>query len=162
LAVRPARATDAAAIAALYGHYVRTSTVTFELEAPDAAEIARRMDAVQASGMPYVVAEVGGVVAGFGYVGQFRPRAAYRFTCENTVYVAEGMQRMGVGGALLEELLAGARAAGARQMVAVIGGENPASVGLHARFGFEHVGVLRKVGWKFDQWLDVTLMQRAL
>jgi phosphinothricin acetyltransferase len=160
--IREVRAEDASAIAAIYGHFVRTSTATFELEPPGPEEIAMRIGGVQRLEMPYVVAECSGAIAGFAYAGQFRPRAAYRFTVESTVYVDERFQRMGIGLTLLESVIVAARAAGAVQMVAAIGGENPASVALHARCGFRAVGVLRAVGWKFDRWLDVTLMQRAL
>lgn len=160
--LRRAMPEDSARVAEIYAPYVRESTATFEVEPPDAVEIERRMDSVQRAGLPYLVAELDGAVAGYGYATPFRPRAAYRFTVENSVYVDARFQRRGLGGLLLRALLDECGRWGARQMVAAIGGENPASVALHQAHGFALVGVLRGVGWKFERWLDVTLMQREL
>jgi L-amino acid N-acyltransferase YncA len=160
--IRSAVVEDAGEIAAIYAPYVLTSTATFEIEAPDAVEIVRRMSGVLSLGLPYLVAEVDGEIAGYGYAGRFRPREAYRFTAEDTVYLRPEFAGRGLGRLLLSELIARARAAGIRQMVAVIGGENPASVRLHRALGFADAGVLRGVGYKFGEWLDVMMMQREL
>jgi len=160
--VRIAGVGDVPAIAAVYASYVLTSAVTFELESPDAGEIGRRMRSVMEGGLPYLVAEVDGVVAGYAYASPFRAREAYRFTVEDSVYVRAEYARRGVGRELLKELMEGCRVAGCHQVIAVIGGVNPASVAMHAAMGFAHVGVLREVGFKFNAWQDVTLMQRDL
>ncbi|HTD95547.1 MAG TPA: GNAT family N-acetyltransferase [Edaphobacter sp.] len=160
--VQVARLEDVAAIAEIYGFSVMHSTATFELEPPGVEEMERRLVAVQQGGLPYFVAESDGVVVGYGYASQFRPRAGYRFTVEDSIYVRAEYAGRGVGRRLLTTLVEACRAAGFKQMVAVMGGENPASVALHAQQGFAPVGVLRRVGFKFDAWQDVTLMQRAL
>lgn len=161
--VRPARDSDVPEIAAIYAHYVRTALATFETDPPDAVEIARRRQEVLARGLPYLVAEMEGCVAGYAYASPYRPRPAYRFTVENSVYVNPAHARKGLGRMLLEELIAGCEAAGCRQMVAVIGGtDNAASIALHEALGFRHVGVLRRVGFKFGRWVDTVLMQRPL
>ena len=161
-ALRPALSQDAVAIAGIYREYVLNGTATFETEPPDADEIVRRMEAVQHLGLPYLVAEDAGRIVGYAYAGRFRPRPAYRFTVEDSIYIVPAHLGHGLGGMLLRELMAGCRSAEVKQMIAVMGGDNPASVALHRRHGFEHVGVLREVGFKFDQWLNVTLMQSAL
>ncbi len=153
---------DVPAVAAIYAAYVLTSAATFELEPPDPDEINRRMRSVIEGGLPYLVAEVDGVVAGYGYASPFRPRVGYRFTVEDSVYVRAEYAGRGVGRGLLKELMERCRAAGCHQMVAVIGGVNPASVAMHKAMGFGHVGVLREVGFKFGAWQDVTMMQRGL
>lgn len=160
--VRVATLADAEAICAIYGFYVRTTSQNFEYEAPDLAEIERRMQSVFAAGMPYLVAEVDGCVAGFAYASQFRPRPAYRFAVESSVYIDKDSRRRGVGHELLVALMDRCREAGATQMIAGMGGDHPASIAFHAAHGFEVVGVVKKVGFKFDQWLDLTLMQREL
>ncbi len=160
--IRPATARDAAAITAIYDHYVRTTSHNFEYETPDAAEIGERMQAVRQAGLPYLVAEVKGHLVGYAYASQFRPRPAYRFAVEDSLYVDKDWLGRGIGRQLLTALVEGCRKAGVKQMVAGIGGENPASVALHLGAGFKHVGVLRNVGFKFDRWLDLTFMQRTL
>ena len=161
--VRAARDADVAEIAAIYGHYVRTALATFEVDPPDAAEMARRRAGVLAHGLPYLVAELEGSVAGYAYAAPYRLRPAYRFTVENSVYVHPAHAGKGLGRLLLSGLIAGCEAAGARQMVAVIGDSgNAASIGLHAALGFRHVGVLRSVGFKSGRWVDTVLMQRPL
>lgn len=160
--IRPATGEDAAAIAQIYAHYVRNTASNFEFEPPNTAEIARRMRAVHEVGLPYLVAEQACHVIGFAYAAQFRPRPAYRFAVENSVYIDKDRVGRGVGHMLLVALMDGCRAAGATQMIAGMGGENPTSVAFHAAHGFELVGVCRNVGFKQDQWLDLTLMQRAL
>lgn len=161
--VRVANDGDAVAIAGIYSHYVLNSTVTFELEAPDAAEMSRRRADVQQKNLPYLVAEISGTVVGYAYATPYRPRRAYRFTVEDSIYLHPDHTGKGLGKTLLTELIQVCEQGGARQMIAVIGGnDNAASVRLHERFGFQHVGVLKSVGFKFDRWLDTTLMQKTL
>lgn len=160
--IRETRVDDLSAVAALYAYYVRVSAATFELEPPRVAEMERRWRAAGESGYPHLVAEMEGHIAGFASASAFRSRPAYRSTVEDTVYVDAEFVGRGVGTALLCTLLEKCRALGFRQMVAVVGGENPPSIALHARAGFRTVGVLREVGWKFEAWQDVTLMQKEL
>jgi L-amino acid N-acyltransferase YncA len=161
--IRPALDRDVPEIAAIYAHYVLHALPTFELEPPDPDEIARRRAAILARGLPYLVAEIDGAVAGYAYAGPYRPRPAYRFTVEDSVYVRPEQQRKGLGRLLLAELIAQCESAGCRQMIAVIGDSaNTPSIRLHEALGFRHVGVLREVGFKFERWVDTVLMQRAL
>ncbi len=161
--MRAATASDAPATAAIYEEHVRTGTATFELDPPDAAEMERRWRDVTALGLPYLVAVAEDEVIAFAYAGPYRPRPAYRFTVEDSIYVRADACGRGIGGALLAELIAAAERAGARQMIAVIGDSaNAPSIRVHAALGFHHVGVLDSVGNKFARWLDVVLMQRAL
>jgi L-amino acid N-acyltransferase YncA len=162
--VRDATPDDLPAITAIYGHHVLHSTGTFEETPPDATEMAARIGRVQDAGYPWLVAEdEDGAVLGFGYCAPFRPRAAYRHTAEDSVYVRDDIRGQGVGKALVAEVLARAEAMGIRQMVAVIGdAENVGSIGLHISLGFRQVGVLKAVGMKFGRWVDVVQMQRAL
>ncbi len=163
LLVRPSTPADLDAIRDVYAHAVTQGTGTFELEAPDAAEMARRRDEVLAKGLPWLVAEAQGRVLGYAYANPFRPRPAYRFCVEDSIYLSPDAQGRGVGRVLLAELLARCQAAGARQMLAVIGDSaNHGSIGVHRALGFEPCGLLHAVGWKFGRWLDVVLMQRAL
>jgi phosphinothricin acetyltransferase len=151
------------AITAIYRHHVLEGAATFETVPPDEAEMARRRMDVLARGLPYVVAEIDGVLAGYAYAAPYRPRAAYRYTVEDSVYVVPSMPRRGAGRALLETIVAACAARHYRQMVAVIGDSaNAASIGLHAACGFERVGLLPGVGFKFGRWVDSVLMQRAL
>ncbi|WP_270936080.1 GNAT family N-acetyltransferase [Falsiroseomonas oryzae] len=164
LTIRDCREADIPAIAAIYGHWVATGLASFELEPPAPAELARRRDAVLAAGFPYIVAEgEGGRVLGYAYASHWRTRPAYRFACENSVYVDKDAKGGGVGRALLEALVARCTAQGLRLMVAVIGDSgNAPSIGLHRACGFEMVGILPAVGWKHERWVDSVLMQRAL
>ena len=163
LLVRPSVDADLPAITAIYAHAVLHGTGTFELEPPDTAEMARRRDDVLGKGLPWLVAERAGQVLGYAYANHFRPRRAYRFCLEDSVYLHPDAQGQGLARALLAELMTRCEARGARQMLAVIGdAANAGSVGLHAALGFEHTGVLKAAGWKFGRWLDVVLMQRAL
>jgi L-amino acid N-acyltransferase YncA len=164
LLIRPSTDADLAAITETYAQAVLHGTGTFELEPPDAAEMARRRADVLGKGLPWLVAEgVGGRVLGYAYANHFRPRLAYRFCLEDSIYLHPAAQGRGVGTALLAELIAQCEARGARQMLAVIGDSaNAGSIGVHRRLGFEHSGVLKASGWKFGRWLDVVLMQRAL
>lgn len=164
IVVRPARLADLPAVAAIYAHHVRTGTASFELDPPDLAEMTRRFQALQDTGMPYFVAEVDGNLLGYAYAGPHRARPAYRHTVEDSIYLDTAAQGRGVGTLLLDALVRECTARGFRQMVAVVGGgqENPGSMRLHARCGFREVGVLAKVGYKFERWLDIVLMQREL
>ncbi|RAI32013.1 GNAT family N-acetyltransferase [Rhodoplanes serenus] len=160
---RPATPADVPAITAIYAHAVRTGSASFEIEPPDEAEIARRMTALAASDHPYFVAESGGAVLGYAYAGPYRLRPAYRWTVEDSIYVAPSATRAGLGRALLFRLLLESEARGFRQMVAVIGDtENIASIELHRDAGFRLVGVLENVGFKHGRWLGSVLMQRSL
>ena len=167
LLIRPSTAADLPAITAIYAANVLQGTGTFELDAPDATEMARRRDDVLSKGLPWLVAERQGrgqgQVLGYAYANHFRPRRAYRFCLEDSIYLDPAAQGQGVGRVLLAELLGRCEAAGARQMLAVIGDSgNGGSIGVHAALGFEHCGMLRAAGWKFERWLDVVLMQKAL
>jgi L-amino acid N-acyltransferase YncA len=163
LLIRPSTANDCAAMAAIYAAHVRTGTGTFELEAPDAAAFGQRRDDVVTKGWPWLVAEVDGQVSGYAYASPFRPRPAYRFCLEDSIYVDQRCTGRGLGRLLLAELLAVCEARGARQMLAVIGdSNNAASIALHRSLGFAPVGVMQTVGWKLGRWLDVVMMQRAL
>lgn len=162
--IRPVKASDIPAITRIYAHAVEHGTASFELEAPDEAEMARRMSDLTAKGFPYIVAEVGGELAGYAYAGPFRTRPAYRLTVENSVYVASKAHRRGVGRALLAALIEASEAAGHRQMIAVIGDstKQQASIALHAACGFKHIGILPDTGFKHGRWLDTVLMQRTI
>ena len=162
--VRAAVAGDLAAIAAIYTHHVETGLGTFELAAPDGAEMRRRWQDVVERGLPYLVAVLPErAVAGYAYASPYRARPGYRYTLEDSVYVDPDCTGQGAGRALLAALIAACAPLGYRQMVAVIGGsDNAASIGLHAALGFERVGCLTAVGRKFDRWVDTVLMQRAL
>jgi phosphinothricin acetyltransferase len=161
--IRAAEAADLPAITAVYDHAVRTGTATFELIPPDLAEMTRRFEALRDAGYPYLVAMLDGRVTGYAYAGPYRPRPAYRFTVENSVYLDPAIHRRGIGTTLLRELVAQCEARGYRQIIAVIGDSaNAGSIGLHTRLGFRMIGTLPNVGFKFGRWLDSVLMQRAL
>jgi L-amino acid N-acyltransferase YncA len=161
--IRPCEPADGLAVQEIYAHHVTTGLGTFEEEPPSVQEMERRLDSIVGAGFPFVVAEIDGRVAGYGYAGPFRTRASYRFTCENSVYVAPQMLRHGVGFAVMREVIDACRRLQMTQMLAVIGdSENAGSIGLHSRLGFEHVGVFRNVGFKFHRWVDVVLMQLDL
>jgi L-amino acid N-acyltransferase YncA len=168
LIVRPSTDADLPAITAIYAHAVQHGTGTFELEAPTLDDMRQRRSLVQARGWPWLVAVRSGAegaerVLGYAYANDFRPRPAYRFCLEDSIYVAPEAQGQGVGHALLTELLARCEARGARQMLAVIGDSaNEGSIALHRAHGFEDRGIFNAAGWKFNRWLDVVLMQRAL
>ncbi|HTP46010.1 MAG TPA: GNAT family N-acetyltransferase [Casimicrobiaceae bacterium] len=163
IALRTAREGDLAAVAAIYALHVRTGTASFEVQAPDESEMARRWRDVVEQGWPYLVAVSAARVVGYAYAGAYRPRPAYRFTVEDSVYVEKEARGRGIGRALLGALIEASETAGARQMIAVIGDStNAASIRLHASLGFRQVGLLQSVGRKFERWLDVVLMQRAL
>jgi phosphinothricin acetyltransferase len=163
MTIRFARPEDAAALAAIYAPAVLTGTASFEIEAPDAAEMATRLARVQGRGHPWLVHETMGHIDGYAYAQQFRDRAAYAHTAETSIYVAPDAQRSGVGRALLMALEDAARAAGFTELVAVIGdATNTASLALHRAAGYIHAGQLKGVGRKFGRRLDVVYMQKSL
>lgn len=158
--VRDAVPADVPRIAAIYRPAVRDGVASFELEPPDDAEMARRFEAIKAGGFPYLVAEVAGRVAAYAYVSQYRPRPAYRFSVENSIYVDPAVQGKGVGRVLLAALIDRCTAHGYRQIIAVIGDSgNQPSIGLHRALGFHYAGVIHAVGFKHGRWLDSVLMQ---
>lgn len=163
--LRPATIDDVAGIQAIYGHHVATGFASFEETPPDLAEMTRRFQVLADGGFPYLVAVEpdAGNVLGYAYAGAYRPRSAYRYTVEDSVYLAPAAIGRGIGRALLTRLIDEASARGFRQMVAVIGDSgNIGSIALHAALGFDHIGTLRNVGLKRGRWLDSVLMQRAL
>jgi phosphinothricin acetyltransferase len=163
LLIRPSTSADVAAITAIYGWNVLNATGTFELEAPSETEMARRREDVVAKGFPWLVAERGSSVLGYAYANNFRPRPAYRFCLEDSIYLAPDAQGQGVGRLLLAELLSRCEAAGTRQMLAVIGdSQNLGSIGVHRTLGFEPAGLIKAAGWKFGRWRDVVMMQKPL
>lgn len=161
--IETATPADAAAVAEIYAHHVRHGTASFEIEPPSVDVMAVRMDKVLDAGAPWLVARMpAGEVVGYAYASQFRDRPAYRFACENSVYIRHDRRGEGIGRALLALLIVAAERHGFRQMIAVIGGAEPASMRLHAAYGFAETGRMRSVGRKQGQWLDTLYMQRAL
>lgn len=163
IAIRAAAPADIPAIARIYAHAVRYGTASFELEPPDEAEMTRRQRALFDGGFPYLAAECEGAVMGYAYAGPYRPRPAYRFSVEDSIYVAPDAHRRGIGRLLLDALVAEATARGFRQMIAVIGdsAQKP-SIDLHRIAGFRMIGTIEATGFKHGRWLDTVLMQRAL
>lgn len=160
---RPAARSDLEAITAIYGHHVRHGLGSFELTAPTRAIMAERFEAIKASGLPYLVVERDGAVQGYAYAGPYRPRPAYRYAVENSVYVAPGFEGLGLGRLLLRRIIQDCTALGYRRMVAVIGdSENHGSIRLHEALGFTHAGQVPSVGFKHGRWVDVVILQRAL
>ena len=161
--IRPATPADAGALAAIYGDACLHGVGTFEEVPPSPGEMAGRLAAVNARGLPYLVAELDGRVAAFAYAAPFRLRAAYRYTVEDSVYVAPEAKGRGLGKLLLGRVIADCEVMGLRRMLAVIGGsDNAGSIGLHRSLGFTHQGIMPAVGFKFGQWRDIVFMQRAL
>ena len=161
--IRPATENDIPAITAIYRHHVLHGTGTFETTPPEEKEMAGRRADVLARNLPYLVLEEDSIVRGFAYCNWFKPRPAYRFSAEDSIYLAADAAGKGYGRLLLTELMAQAERAGVRKMLAVIGdSQNLGSVGVHRSCGFTHIGVMRSCGWKFDRWLDVVLMERSL
>lgn len=161
--IRRATLADIPAITAIYAHAVTSGTATFEIEPPDAPEMAHRFVALERGGFPYLVAELDSGVCGYAYAGPYRARVAYRYTVEDSVYVAPDCHRRGIGRALVQELVRDAGRREFRQMIAVIGDSAQlASIALHRAAGFEMVGTFAAVGFKFGRWLDTVLMQRPL
>jgi len=161
--IRLAEEADLPAITEIYEHAVRHGTATFELVPPDLAEMTRRYRALIDGGFPYFVATVEGDVVGYAYAGAYRPRPAYRFTVENSIYLRPSIHRRGIGLKLLQRLIIECEARGYRQMIAVIGDSaNAGSIGVHSRTGFALIGTHPDVGFKFGRWLDTVMMQRSL
>lgn len=160
--IRQVRKQDAPAVAAIYAHHVLHGTASYDTQPPSEEDTLAKIRRILGAGWPFLVAEEDGQAVGYAYATQFRDRAAYAWTCENSIYVHAGWQGRGLGKALLLELCRRAEQFGFRQMVAVIGGAEPASVALHAASGFEEVGRLRAAGWKHGRWLDNVYMQLAL
>jgi len=161
--IRPSRDEDLPAITAIYAHHVLHSTGTFETEPPSVADMTARRADVLSKGLPYLVAEEDGRIAGFAYGNWFKPRPAYRYSVEDSIYLAPDLHRKGLGRALLTELLARCEAAGIRKMMAIIGDSaNAGSVGVHLALGFTQVGIIESCGWKFGAWRDIVIMQKTL
>jgi L-amino acid N-acyltransferase YncA len=161
--VREAGREDVPAIREIYAHHVLHGFATFEEVAPDEAEMNRRREDILARGLPYLVGERGGVVRGYGYCGSFRPRSAYRYTVEDSVYVAPDAVGQGFGRAVMREVIRRATALGMRQMVAVVGDSaNSASIKMHESLGFRRVALLQSVGYKLGRWVDGVVMQLEL
>lgn len=161
--MRPAAPADLDAVHAIYSHHVLKGLASFEEVPPSREEIARRHREVTAQGLPWIVAQYGDTIAGYGYCALYRTRSAYRYSLEDSVYVRHEMQGRGIGAALLAELIRACETAGYRQLVAVIGDSaHAASIKLHAAAGFVRVGTLRSVGFKFGRWVDSVIMQRPL
>ena len=161
--MRPATPDDLPACQEIYAYHVLHGLASFEEEPPPLAEMRKRYDDVRGRGLPWLAADFGGVLAGYGYCAPYRPRSAYRFSLEDSIYVRHGSEGRGVGSALLQALIEQCAALGYRQLIAVIGDSaNAASVNLHASFGFLRVGTLRSAGFKFGRWVDSVFMQRPL
>ncbi len=161
--IRASQAHDNERITAIYAHHVLHGTGTFEIDPPTAADMLQRRQDVLNKGLPYLVAEQDGVVQGFAYCNWFKPRPAYRFSAEDSIYLAPEAAGQGMGAALLNALAQAAQAVGVRKLIAVIGDSaNHGSVGVHRKCGFSHVGTIAACGWKFERWLDIVLMEKAL
>lgn len=161
--IRPSQSSDIAQITAIYAHHVLHGTGTFEVDPPTEADMAQRRADVLGKNLPYLVVVDGSQVLGFAYCNWFKPRPAYRFSAEDSIYLAPLTMGQGLGRALLAELMGQAERAGVRKLIAVIGDSNNlGSIGVHQSAGFGHVGTLKSCGWKFERWLDVVLMDKAL
>ena len=161
--IRPSRDEDIPAITAIYAHHVLHGTGSFETEPPNEADMTARRADVLSRGLPYLVAEHEGKVAGFAYGNWFKPRPAYRYSVEDSIYLAPDLQRKGLGRALMAELLAQFEAVGIRKVMAIIGDSaNAGSVGIHQAFGFTQVGIVESCGWKLGAWRDIVIMQKTL
>ena len=159
LAIRDATPDDAEAVAAIYGHHVLHGTASYDVEPPPAEYLRDKIETVLAAGWPFLIGERGGVVVGYAYATQFRDREGYRFTAEDSIYVHPEWMGQGIGGALLDALIARSIAFGFRTLIAVIGGAEAGSVGVHASRGFREVGRLHAAGFKHGRWLDNVYMQ---
>jgi len=161
--VRPSTEADLQEIQQIYAHHVTRGTATFETAPPDVEELSRRRASILSDGLPYLVAEAEGQITGYAYASRYRPRPAYRFTIEDSIYIHPEHVGKGIGRLLLSELIAQCEQGPWRQMIAVIGDSaNVPSIRLHEALGFRHVGIFHAVGWKFERWLDTVLMQRSL
>lgn len=162
LVMRPYRPDDIPAVTRIYGHYVRETVITFETAEPDEAEMANRFATIAGKGHPLLIGQVDGEVIGYAYASTYRPREAYRFTCEDSIYLAPSAVGHGIGGKMLGRLIEDSSKAGLKQMLAVITAERANSIRLHAKHGFRMIGTYEALGYKFDRWLDIVHMQRAL
>lgn len=162
ISIRDVRADDAEAIAAIYAHHVLNGTATYDIDPPSVEDTVAKIGRIAEAGWPFIVAELDGEVVGYAYATQFRDRAAYRFACEDSIYVAPERTGRGIGKALLAALIERSADAGFTTMTAVIGGAEPASIAVHAAVGFEEAGRLKAMGYKFNRWLDNVYMQRQL
>jgi L-amino acid N-acyltransferase YncA len=161
--VRPSCDADLPSIAAIYTQHVLHGTGTFEIDPPSLADMTSRRADVLAKGLPYLVAEQDGRVLGFAYCNWFKPRPAYRFSAEDSIYLHPDAIGQGLGRALLSALITAAEGAGVRKLIAVIGDSgNAGSIGVHRALGFDEVGTIRSCGWKFDRWLDIVMMEKSL
>ena len=161
--VRASTLADIPAITQIYRHHVLHGTGSFETEPPDPAEMTRRRDEVLGRHLPYLVAEDDGQIVGYAYANWFKARPAYRFSAEDSIYVANGQHGKGLGRLLMAALIDACEQAGVRKLIAVIGDSgNHGSVGVHTAAGFVHVGTLQSVGWKFGRWLDIVMMEKTL
>ena len=161
--IRPSTDADLSAITAIYAHHVLNGTGTFETEAPSAADMLTRRADVLSKGLPYLVAEEDGVITGFAYGNWFKPRPAYRYSVEDSIYLAPDRQGKGLGRLLLSDLLLRCEAAGIRKVMAISGDSaNAGSVGLHRALGFTQVGIVESCGWKMGAWRDIVIMQKTL
>lgn len=160
--LRPFRWSDVSAITEIYKHYVEETAITFDTEVPGEAAMAEKFAALVKLGHPLIVAEIEGDVVGYAYASFYRPRAAYRFTCEDSIYLRADMKGKGLGRAMLTELLAQSKTFGFKQMIAVITADTANSIAIHEKFGFRHVGRYDAVGYKFDRWHDIVHLQLAL
>ena len=162
--VRASQALDLPAITAIYRHHVLHGTGTFEIDPPSMADMAARRQDVLDKQLPWLVAQAeDGTILGYAYANWFKPRPAYRFSAENSIYVAQAARGQGIGRLLLQALCEACEAAGVRKLIAVIGdSSNTASLGVHRSAGFTDVGTLRDVGWKMGRWLDVVMMEKTL
>ncbi len=161
--IRASQPSDINQITEIYKHHVLQGTGSFEVDPPSAADMAQRRQDVLTKGLPYLVAVDGDTVLGYAYCNWFKPRPAYRYSAEDSIYLAPAASGTGLGRALLAELASQAERAGVRKLIAVIGDSaNAASIGVHRSLGFTHVGILKSCGWKFDRWLDIVLMDKTL
>jgi phosphinothricin acetyltransferase len=161
--IRSSQPEDLSAITAIYQHHVLHGTGTFEIEPPSLQDMTARREDVLSKGLPYLVIEDQGQVQGFAYCNWFKPRPAYRFSAEDSIYLATNASGMGWGRLLLSELCRKAEAAGIRKLIAIIGDSaNAGSIGVHSSVGFHSVGVVKACGWKFNRWLDIVMMEKAL
>jgi L-amino acid N-acyltransferase YncA len=161
--IRPSQPSDMAAITAIYKHHVLHGTGTFEIDPPSLEDMTARREDVLSKGLPYLVLENEGQVVGFAYCNWFKPRPAYRFSAEDSIYLAADTAGKGWGRMLLAELCQAAEKAGIRKLIAVIGDSgNAGSIGVHTSVGFKHVGIVSACGWKFERWLDIVMMEKAL
>jgi phosphinothricin acetyltransferase len=161
--IRPSQPNDMPAIKAIYKHHVLHGTGTFEIDPPSLEDMTARREDVLSKGLPYLVLENENQVVGFAYCNWFKPRPAYRFSAEDSIYLAADTAGKGWGRMLLAELCQAAEKAGIRKLIAVIGDSgNAGSIGVHTSLGFQHVGIVSGCGWKFERWLDIVMMEKAL